>query len=242
MNYRRKSVAGLSHDFVAANTVGFFCYSVFNLGFLSSKAQEEYWNRFGSEVPVKSNDVWFSTHALVICAITWGQVAYYRDSLPLRPWAKHLIMIVVVSVPISIILLTTTTINLIDVLYCYSFVKMCISVFKYIPQVLHNYKRASTIGWSIENIILDITGGMFSIFQVIIDGIRIGDFSVVIGNPVKFSLGLTSLVFDCVFIIQHFVLYKNYSNENSEESLDESQTLISDSHEAGLILDDELII
>jgi len=43
------------------------------------------------------------------------------------------------------------------------YVKIYISVIKYIPQVYMNYIRKSTIGWSIFNIILDFTGGFFSV-------------------------------------------------------------------------------
>ena len=35
------------------------------------------------------------------------------------------------------------------------------------------------------------------------------DWSAFRGNPVKFGLGLVSILFDIVFIIQHYVLYRN---------------------------------
>ena len=36
-----------------------------------------------------------------------------------------------------------------------------------------------------------------------------GDWSAIAGNPVKFGLGFSSMVFDTVFLIQHYVLYPN---------------------------------
>lgn len=37
-----------------------------------------------------------------------------------------------------------------------------------------NYKRKSTIGWSIENIFLDFTGGMLSMLQMILNSYNYG--------------------------------------------------------------------
>ena len=41
--------------------------------------------------------------------------------------------------------------------------KAVITFVKYLPQVYLNWKRKSTVGWSIENVILDFTGGSFSL-------------------------------------------------------------------------------
>lgn len=41
-----------------------------------------------------------------------------------------------------------------DVLYYFSYLKLVISFLKFVPQAWMNYKRKSTIGWSIHNIIL----------------------------------------------------------------------------------------
>jgi hypothetical protein len=44
--------------------------------------------------------------------------------------------------------------------------KLSISFLKYLPQFYWNYKRKSTKGWSIANIILDLAGGTFSFAQM----------------------------------------------------------------------------
>jgi cystinosin len=46
--------------------------------------------------------------------------------------------------------------------------KALISTFKYIYQAMLNYDRKSTEGFSIENVILDFTGGLLSGIVVII--------------------------------------------------------------------------
>lgn len=37
-----------------------------------------------------------------------------------------------------------------------------------------NYKRKSTVGWSIENIFLDFTGGILSMLQMIVNAYNYG--------------------------------------------------------------------
>mmetsp|Transcript_22836 Transcript_22836/g.22568 ORF Transcript_22836/g.22568 Transcript_22836/m.22568 type:complete len:105 (+) Transcript_22836:472-786(+) len=80
------------------------------------------------------------------------------------------------------------------------------------PQVYMNYVRKSTIGWSIINVLLDFTGGSLSILQIFIDGANSGDWNVFGGggafNVAKFLLGFLSMVFDIIFMIQHYCLYR----------------------------------
>ena len=100
--------------------------------------------------------------------------------------------------------------NLLDFLYFLSFVKVGITLIKYIPQVLLNYRRKSTSGWQIWNILLDFTGGTLSIIQLIGDSLsQDGSWTGVIGNPAKLGLGLVSISFDIIFMVQHYVLYRN---------------------------------
>ncbi|KAL7451042.1 hypothetical protein ACHAWC_002883 [Mediolabrus comicus] len=100
--------------------------------------------------------------------------------------------------------------NLLDFLYFLSFVKVGITLIKYIPQVLLNYRRKSTSGWQIWNILLDFSGGTLSIIQLIGDSLsQDGSWTGVIGNPAKLGLGLVSISFDIIFMVQHYVLYRN---------------------------------
>mmetsp|Transcript_14614 Transcript_14614/g.22524 ORF Transcript_14614/g.22524 Transcript_14614/m.22524 type:complete len:554 (-) Transcript_14614:86-1747(-) len=100
--------------------------------------------------------------------------------------------------------------NLLNFLYFLSYVKVGITAVKYIPQVMLNYHRKSTAGWAIWNILLDFTGGSLSIVQLIGDSFaQDGTWTGVLGNPAKLGLGLVSICFDVVFLVQHYVLYRN---------------------------------
>lgn len=101
------------------------------------------------------------------------------------------------------------------------------TVIKYIPQAWVNYKRKSTVGWSIVQILLDLTGGVLSILQLVIDSALQDDWSGISGNPVKLGLGNVSIFFDLIFIVQHYILYREKSPETAAEGA--SAPLLDDS-------------
>lgn len=73
--------------------------------------------------------------------------------------------------------------------------------------MISNFRRKSTLGWSIFQQLLDFSGGLLSLLQLVIDSALQDDWSGLTGNPVKLGLANISLLFDMVFILQHFVLY-----------------------------------
>lgn len=83
-------------------------------------------------------------------------------------------------------------------------------------QAIYNFHRKSTVGWSIGNVLLDFTGGSLDILQMILQAINVSDWSSFYGNPVKFGLGLISIIFDIVFIIQHYILYRGAETAHAE--------------------------
>jgi len=71
-----------------------------------------------------------------------------------------------------------------------------------------NARRRSTEGWNLDNVVLDFTGGVLSIAQLVLDAVANRDWSAVTGDPVKFGLGFASMVFDTIFMLQHWVCYR----------------------------------
>lgn len=100
-----------------------------------------------------------------------------------------------------------------DAVYAVGYVKLIITLIKYTPQVVANFRNKSTVGWSIWQILLDFAGGVLSIAQLLIDSSMEGDWSGVTGNPVKFALGQVSMIYDLIFITQHYVLYKDANSD-----------------------------
>lgn len=67
------------------------------------------------------------------------------------------------------ILAAVGTLHWLDWLNTCSYIKLAITLIKYVPQAILNYRRKSTVGWSIGNILLDFTGGILSMLQMILN-------------------------------------------------------------------------
>ncbi|KXN69505.1 lysosomal cystine transporter [Conidiobolus coronatus NRRL 28638] len=220
LNYKRKSVQGLSIDFLSYNVYGFTCYSIYVLSFyFSSSIQEEYKSRHdGKANLVKINDVFFACHALLLSSIQLYQTFIYkRDSNQQKSqFASYVICGFNFIVFTTLIATFYGFIKALDFLYIISYIKVATSLIKYCPQAFINYKRKSTIGWSIHNILLDFTGGILSIVQLVLDAFIQQDWGGILGNPVKLFLGNTSIIFDILFITQHYVLYRHSNSEQDK--------------------------
>lgn len=212
-------------DFLSYNVVGFLCYSIYNLSFYFSKRiQDEYKQRNDSnENLVRANDVMFAVHAFLISLFTLLQTFYYkRDSTQrVSKIAQYFLWTSFIGVFVISTVIYAGHAMLIDLMYYLSYVKLVISLIKYVPQVWINFRRKSTVGWSIHNILLDCTGGVLSMTQLFLDAFLTGEWSGITGNPVKLGLGLQSIAFDLIFMLQHYVLYRDrtdiYLNTVDEE-------------------------
>ena len=107
-----------------------------------------------------------------------------------------------------------------DTLLVMGYAKAAITFVKYCPQVYLNYKRKSTVGWSLANVLLDFTGGSLSLLQSAINTIAFGEpfFDPGAFNLVKFILSIMSIFFDSIFMFQHFVLYRDAHGKALEKS------------------------
>ena len=106
-----------------------------------------------------------------------------------------------------------------DIIYALGFVKLVVTLVKYTPQVVANYRNKSTRGWSIWQILLDFAGGILSVSQQGIDSWLQGDWSGITGNPVKFALGNVSMIYDVMFMAQHYVIYGDEEGREREQLL-----------------------
>ncbi|XP_059846864.1 cystinosin-like [Hypanus sabinus] len=108
---------------------------------------------------------------------------------------------------ISLILAVSGQITWLQLVYYFSYIKLGIVIIKYIPQVYMNYQRKSTVGWCIWNTLLDLTGGAFSILQMFLQSYNNDEWMLIFGDPTKFGLGLVSILFDVIFMVQYYFLY-----------------------------------
>ena len=215
INYRRRSVVGLSFEFPSLNLVGFSCYTAYNCAlFWNPTIRAQYAAANDGALPsVQSNDVFFGIHAVAVTALTLAQIAVYeKGEQRLARWC--IVVLIALGALIGVAAAVTAarvapSWTWLDYLIFLSYVKLSITLMKYFPQAILNWRRKSTVGWSIDNILLDFTGGTLSLAQSLMDnGIKGQWVQIFGGNPAKFFLGFTSMVFDVVFMTQHYCLYK----------------------------------
>ncbi|XP_067617376.1 cystinosin homolog [Eurosta solidaginis] len=212
INFKRKSVVGLNFDFLTLNIVGFVLYGTFNCGlYWIPEIQEEYASRHPRGMnPVLLNDVVFSLHAIFATILTVFQcLIYEHGDQRISKTASGILGIFGIIVLFTSILAAVNVMHWLDFLYYCSYIKLAITIIKYIPQAVMNYRRKSTSGWSIGNILLDFTGGTLSMLQMILNAHNYDDWISIFGDPTKFGLGLFSVLFDVLFILQHYVFYRH---------------------------------
>jgi cystinosin len=163
LNFRRKSVVGLSVDFVVLNVLHFLClsnckvlgfsfYSIYNILFFSSKEiHEEYHRRHprSSVGPlVQANDVFFAVHAAVISIFTLTQIycwGYTRSPRQLpSPWTWGIVIggsLAVAVLSCIVVASHGEVIEWIDVCYALSYIKLLCTFVKYVPQVIFSFIR-----------------------------------------------------------------------------------------------------
>ncbi|CAH2219673.1 cystinosin isoform X2 [Pelobates cultripes] len=210
-NFRRKSVVGLSFDFLTLNLTGFIAYSVFNVGlFWIPYIKEEFLQIYPNGViPVDSNDVFFSLHAVLLTIITIIQCCIYeRGTQKVSRVAIVVLVVAWLSAFCMLFVALGGKITWLQFLFCFSYIKLAITLMKYFPQAFMNFRRKSTEGWSIGNVLLDFTGGSFSIIQMFLQSYNNDEWKLIFGDPTKFGLGVFSIIFDIVFITQHYCLYR----------------------------------
>uniref|UniRef100_A0A8C6C5Q4 Cystinosin, lysosomal cystine transporter n=1 Tax=Monodon monoceros TaxID=40151 RepID=A0A8C6C5Q4_MONMO len=240
-NWRRKSVVGLSFDFVALNLMGFVAYSVFNIGLLwvpsikvrpcsppqpspscpvvwppltpqllPTPKQEQFLLKYPNGVnPVDSNDVFFSLHAVALTLVIVVQCFLYERGSQRVSWlAIGFLVLSWLFTLITLIMAAVGATTWLQFLFCFSYIKLAVTLIKYFPQAYLNFYYKSTEGWSIGNVLLDFTGGSFSLLQMSLQSYNNDQWTLIFGDPTKFGLGIFSIFFDVVFFIQHFYLYR----------------------------------
>jgi cystinosin len=243
-NAQRGRVDGLSFDFLALNLLGFSCYSAFNCAlYYSPVVRAQYVAHYGKKPGVASNDVFFSLHAVFATLVSIVQCAVLPRGEGQR--VSRLGAAVLASLVSAVVVYAAVVAaaagaadagaggratSWLAFLTFVSYVKLSISLMKYIPQAVLNARNKSTAGWSIHNIMLDFTGGALSVLQNLGDASQIG-WSAVIGDPVKFGLGFVSMVFDAVFFTQHYCLYAKRAERMSDVDSDGNALLFADGDE-----------
>lgn len=174
MNYQRKSTIGLSSDMILYDCIGYIALSIYSVGMYADPyIRSEYRDTHGDNNPsVAVNDVFFATHGILLTIVPLLQMAYYDGAkqTPTRLCMYNLSMIIFVVAAYLIVVLTRLVDSEIFTFYYWvyslAFVKLGVTILKYIPQIYLNFVRQSTEGWNITQILLDLLGGLLSALQL----------------------------------------------------------------------------
>ncbi|KAI9121426.1 hypothetical protein K1719_008459 [Acacia pycnantha] len=223
LNFRRKSVVGLNFDFALLNLIKHSSYLIYNASlYFSPAVQKQYFEEYGygEMIPVAANDVAFSAHAVLLTVITLFQIVIYeRGSQKVSKLAIGIVCVILLSAAVCffIALPTHSWLWLVSI---FNTIQVCMTTIKYVPQAIMNFMRKSTDGFSIGNILLDLSGGIANYGQMVVQSIDQGSWVNFYGNIGKLLLSLVSVSFDIFFICQHYVLYpatKDFKSVASKE-------------------------
>eukprot|EP00262_Sarcandra_glabra_P014522 TRINITY_DN426_c0_g1_i1.p1 TRINITY_DN426_c0_g1~~TRINITY_DN426_c0_g1_i1.p1 ORF type:complete len:276 (-),score=32.57 TRINITY_DN426_c0_g1_i1:34-861(-) len=210
LNYKRKSVVGLNFDFLVLNLIKHSSYLIYNASmYFSSAIQMQYYEEFGygEMIPVAANDVAFSIHAVLLTAIALCQVFIYeRGNQRVSKTCIGISSTVLVCAAVCVIIAWPNQ-SWLWLISVFNTIQVVMTAIKYIPQAYMNFRRKSTDGWSIGNILLDLVGGVTSFGQMGVQSIDQGTLVNFYGNIGKTLLSLEVVIFDFFFIFQHYVLY-----------------------------------
>ncbi|RMZ77419.1 hypothetical protein DV738_g4381, partial [Chaetothyriales sp. CBS 135597] len=229
LNWQRGSTTGFAIDFPLLNLLGFACYAASTAAFLYSPTIREQYAQlhpWSPEPTVRFNDLVFGAHAVVLCIVAYSQFfpslwRLKRSTVDrITPPVMGIVVGSLCAIAVTIVLVVASdSWQWLDVIYVLGYIKLLVTFTKYIPQARLNYRRRSTDGWSIITILLDLTGGVLSLVQLVIDASFQGDWSGITGNPLKFGLSIVSIGYDLLFMAQHYILYPDAGDADDRHKL-----------------------
>lgn len=162
---------------------------------------------FWQMIPVAINDVAFSIHAVALTAFTLFQIFIYeRKNQRFSKISIGIVTAAWLSAAVCVIVAFQRH-SWLWLISVFNTIQVIMTVIKYIPQAVMNFRRKSTDGFSIGNILLDLLGGFTNYGQMAVQSIDQKSWVNFYGNIGKTLLSLVSIFFDILFIIQHYVLY-----------------------------------
>ncbi|KAH3685852.1 hypothetical protein WICPIJ_003140 [Wickerhamomyces pijperi] len=235
LNYQLKSSEGISIDFVYLNILGYVSLVTSMLLMLfNSNVRDLYFEKNGYYPLLTNIDLLYSSHGVLLTLVTTSQLIFSElwgfktRSLTAKRATKWILISVITLICLLYLCIGSEIVpfdddgvfTLLDWAVSLSYFKILMSCIKYIPQLLHNKRRRSIVGFSIFTIFLDLSGSILSTLQLFLDSyIATGTLTwdVMVQNSGKLGLSFITFVFDAAFFYQWFIY-----GMNSDKSLYES--------------------
>ncbi|ODV95943.1 hypothetical protein PACTADRAFT_2247 [Pachysolen tannophilus NRRL Y-2460] len=211
-------INGISVDFLFLNTLGYCAYlTSLSLQVYNNNVRDEFHQKYDHYPLLSYIDVIYAAHGLILNLVTISQIfcSGYKRTVSKRVsfFTKCFYCFFLVIVGFQLLLIRSRKLLLLELVINLSYIKVLISFLKYLPQLMHNYKRKSCSGFSITQIWLDLCGGTFALAQLFLDNIVENDSKLnleeLLNNKGKLGLSLVTFFFDSAFLIQYYIIYKN---------------------------------
>ena len=168
INYKFESCEGLSIEYALLNPSGYLFYTIYSL---QGTVDEE----IGDTGEIETNDLIFAVHGFFLSSFIFSQALIYPRGKLQSKISWWVIILLVLEWLLVLILFGIEIYDPTLISQSWSTIRMCgyakalITLVKYMPQVYLNYKRKSTVGWSLANVFMDLTGGVLSFMQIVVD-------------------------------------------------------------------------
>lgn len=196
-----KSSEGYSFDYQIFNLFGFSYYTLSNIHYM----QKNQWS-YDSVM-----DMVFAAHALLISIVIFGLTFYYPRKTNKGHYGPYIMIFILGLFALIYDIINKSYLDgeVGDLWIFMGMGKSIVSTLKYMYQIFLNKDKKSTLGFSIGNVILDITGGVLSLLGEILKvHMDKGSYLDNKTNVPKIALSLVVIVFDVVLILQHYVIYR----------------------------------
>lgn len=217
--YQTKTITGYKIDFIIMNLFGYSCFLLFKLKGL-----------FNNKIGIKETnpiDLVIIIYLIVIMIITIIMIIKYKDEKDLKiyPIISKIIILLLFGASLLFILESVLEkynpeehINFNYYIYL-GLSKYIMDLIKYIPQLILNKSKNSTIGWNIYYIIFELISIIFYYLSIVSE---IYNNSLDILNPpenesklmfyTELIVPFIVIIYDILFIIQHYL----YCDSNEE--------------------------
>lgn len=214
LNYRLKTADSISVDYVILNIIGYICYSISLLLQLKCvDVRRQYMQVYEGKLPLLSNaDLFYSFHGIILLTVLMSQVLFGNSIWNFKNerinFKIHKLTRMVLA---FLMLFCTVSWYFDDEKYAFlnfamnlAFVKIIISLIKYLPQVIYNYRRKSMYGISRLQIMFDLLGALFAFCEFYLKN-ELPLLEAINANRGKIGITIVTSIFSTIFWVQIYI-------------------------------------
>jgi len=208
LNYRFRSVAGLDFGFILFNFVFSVYALLFVMGlFFSSGINSDFTNKYHRHHDIAVKDVIFALNSMIACIFLLYQTKIYDWGTQRIHWFSVIIISMLTLIVLFLFLFESICQGNGCWGFFFSFLSSAITAIQllsYVPQILWNYLRKSTLGFSLGYILSDIFGNACSMSQIAFESGEGGDWSSLDHHTVSLISTAGCLFLSLLLLTQHF--------------------------------------